>query len=543
MTANPTGLLLKNLLHQGVTWAPDQEIIYRDRARFTYRQFEERVRRLAGALISMGIGESTRVGVIEWDTHRYLEMYFGIPGIGATMHMINPRLAPDDLLFTIQHAEDTVIFFHEDFLPLIEKLRPGLTTVQRYILISESAATPLPGWVDMTYESLLAGAAPLAELPDLDENTLATISYTTGTTGTPRGAYFSQRQLTLQTLCDAVALAALGGPGVTKHDVYMPITPMYHGHAWGMPYVATMLGLKMIFPGRYEPAMLVRLLREHHVTFSHCIPTILQMILFDPSAEGADFAGWRVIIGGATMPKSLAYEARKRGAMVYGGYGLTETAPVLTISNLKPFMESWDEDRQIDWLIKPGFTIPLVQMKIVGDDGREVPRDNKTTGEVLVRSPWCTAGYLKEESLSKDLWAGGWLHTGDVGTIDEYGYITIVDRIKDIIKSGGEWIVSLELERLIGQHPGVKEVAVIGIPDAHWGERPLALVVPRPSSESLLTTASLLDHLKTYVDSGLITSASIPNQVVFVEEIAKTSVGKHDKKLLRQQYRKYGSEG
>ena len=347
MFAYPYQLLLKHLLHQGITWAPDQEIFYRDQARFTYRDLDERVRGLGAGLGQIGVGEGTRIGIIEWDTHRYLEMYFGIPGIGAVMHTINPRLAEADLLYTIQHAEDTVLIFHEDFLPLVEKLRPGLPAIKDYILISDSESPTTPGWAELTYESLLKLTDPLAELPDLDENTLATIAYTTGTTGRPRGAYFTHRALTLQTLCDAIALSALGSPGVNKHDVYMPITPMYHGHAWGMPYVATMLGLKMVFPGRYEPSMLVRLLTDHKVTFSHCIPTILRMILFDPSAEGVDFNGWRVIVGGSPMPKSLALEANKRGAFVYGGYGLTETAPVLTISNLKPFMEKdWDDDQQ-----------------------------------------------------------------------------------------------------------------------------------------------------------------------------------------------------
>jgi len=537
MSAYDYQLLLKHILHQGVAWAPDQEIIYRDQVRHTYSTMYQRVLRLGGALLALGVKQGTRVGVIEWDSHRYLEMYFGIPGIGAVLHTINPRLAPEDLVYTVAHAEDEVLIFHEDFLPLVERLRARVPTIRKYILITDKPGTPDLKWADAEYEGLLAGATPLAELPDLDENTLATQSYTTGTTGQPKGVYFTQRQLTLHTMSGGVTLAALGNfGGVNKHDVYMPLTPMFHVHAWGMPYVATLFGLKQVYPGKYEPPMLLKLILGEKVTFSHCVPTILQTIVTAPAVKGFDLSRWKVIIGGARLPKGLAMEATKLGIKVYAGYGLSETCPVLTIANIKPFMEAWDQEKQLDWAIKTGFVVPLVDLKVVDAAGKEVARDGKESGEVVVRAPWCTQGYYKEPDRTEELWEGGWMHTGDVANVDEYGFIQIVDRLKDVIKSGGEWIVSLELENLLSLHEGVLEAAVIGVHDDKWGERPRAIVVPREGYKDKLTADALKTHLNKFVQEGVITNWSVPEDYVVADELPKTSVGKIDKKVLRSRY-------
>jgi fatty-acyl-CoA synthase len=530
-------LLLKRLIQQGVAWAPDQEIIYRGHLRFTYRLLYERILRLGSALQALGVGPGTRVGVLEWDSHRYLEMYFGIPGIGAAMHTINPGLAPEQILYTIQHAGDEILIFHEDFTSLVEKLCPGLPAIRQYILIRDGGAPLNFNLENKEYEELLASAVPLTELPDNDENTLATISYTTGTTGTPKGVSFTQRQLTLQTLCDAIALSALGRQGgVNKRDVYMPLTPMYHGHAWGMPYVAAMLGLKLVFPGRYQIPLILQLLQDEGVTFSHCVPTIMQAILTGLKESGLARPGWKVIVGGAAMTRNLASEAASLGIDVYGGYGLSETAPVLTIANLKPFMETWETERQLDWTTRPGFPIPLVDLRVFNRSREEVRHDGVETGEVMVRTPWCTPGYLQDEAGSADLWADSWLHTGDLANIDEYGYIQIVDRLKDTIKSGGEWIVSLELEKFIGQCEGVLEAAVIGVPDEKWGERPLAIVKSRTGYQNILTAETLRIHLEEYIAKGMLNSWAIPDNFIFVDEIPKTSVGKYNKKELRRLY-------
>ncbi len=538
MPAYDFQLLLKHILHQGLAWVPDQEIVYRDLTCRTYAEMAQRVLHLAGALQSLGVKHGTRVGVIEWDSGRYLEMYYAVPGIGGVLHTINPRLAPEDIAYTIGHAEDEVLIFHEDFLPLVERIRPRAPSIRNLILITDKPEKPSTRGVDAEYEEFLTSAAPLDELPDMDENTVATQSYTTGTTGRPKGVYFTQRQITVHTLSLAAALSSFGNSGgVDKHDVYMPLTPMFHAHAWGIPYVATMLGLKQVYPGKYEPEMLLELIHTHRATFSHCVPTILQMIVNAPAVKNFDLSRWKVIIGGARLSKGLALDASRLGIKVWSAYGMSETCPILTLAHLKPFMEDeWDQDRQLDYQIKTGVPIPLVALRVANAAGQEVAHDGKEGGEIIVRAPWLTQGYYKDTERTEGLWAGGWLHTGDVANVDELGYVQIVDRLKDIIKSGGEWIVSLELENLLSLHDGVLEAAVIGIPDPKWGERPLAVVVPRDNSNGKLSADDMKAHLKKYVEQGILTSWAVPESYVFVDEIPRTSVGKVDKKVLRSRY-------
>ena len=527
-------LLLKNVLESGVTWTPKQQIFYRDQFHYTYADMYQRVLRLAGALQSLGIKQGSKVGVIEWDSHRYLEIYFAIPGIGAVMHTINPRLAPADVAYVMMHAEDEVLIFHEDFLPLIENLRPQLATVRKYILISDKAEAPKTPFADTDYETFLASATPLKGLPDFDENTQATLAYTTGTTGKPKGVYFSHRQLVLHTLASLVTLGSLADfGGVNKYDVYMPLTPLFHVHAWGVPYMMTMIGAKQVYPGRYEPEMILKLIVGHKVSFSHCVPTILQMVTSAPAAKNFDLSSWKVVIGGARLPKGLAKAAAEMGIRVYAGYGMSETAPILTIAMLKPTMGRLSEEEQMDYLVKTGVPVPLAKVRIVNSEGEEVTHDGKEHGEIQVRTPWLTPGYLKEPERSEALWEGGWLHTGDVAVIDSEGYIQIVDRLKDIIKSGGEWITSLELENLLSLHPNVSEAAVIGVPDEKWGERPLAIIVPKKETPDI---ESLKAHLKQYADQGVILKWAIPERYEFVDALPKTSVGKIDKKALRAEY-------
>jgi fatty-acyl-CoA synthase len=544
MVAYDFQLLLKYLLEQGVTWAPNQEIVYRDQLRYTYADMYSRVLRLASALQRLGVKEGTKVGVIEWDSHRYLEMYFGIPGIGAILHTINPRLSVENLIYTMAHAEDEVLIFHEDFLSLVEQVRPRCPSIRKVILITDKEArmSPLAGGdirdikgVDAEYEEFLAGASPLGELPELDENTQATLAYTTGTTGRPKGVYFTHRQLVLQTTAGWGSMTAIGNyGGMDKHEVYMPLTPMFHVHGWGLPYWATLFGFKQIYPGKYDPDIILRLIVEEKATFSHCVPTILQMVITAPAAKGLDLSRWKVIIGGARLTKGLAMAARELGIKVTAAYGLSETCPLLALANLKPYMEKeWDKDKQLDWAIKTGVVMPLVKMRVVGPDGKDVARDGTETGEIVVRAPWLTPGYYKDPEQSQELWAGGWMHTGDVANVDEYGYIQIVDRLKDLIKSGGEWIVSLELENLLSLHDDVLEAAVIGIPDEKWGERPLAIIVPKEGVEKQVTADAMREHLGQFVADGVIASWAVPDDYTFVEELPKTSVGKTDKKVLR----------
>jgi len=527
-------LLIKNLLDCPVVDNPDQQIVYRDQLRYDYRTLRERICRLAGALTSLGVKPGDTVAVMDWDSHRYLECFYAVPMIGAVLHTINVRLSPDQILYTIDHAEDDVILVHSDFLPILEAIKGRIDTVHNYVLLSDGGRPetqlPLAG----EYEELLAAAAPHFDFPDLDEHTRATTFYTTGTTGMPKGVYFSHRQLVLHTLG---ALAAIGTPAVQgrlhQQDVYMPITPMFHVHAWGLPYIATALGIKQVYPGRYAPEMLLKLIAEEEVTFSHCVPTILHMLLGSPAAAEVDLSRWKVIIGGAALPKPLCLAALKRGIDIFAGYGMSETCPVIALAHVPPDLLERPIEEQVEIRCKTGRAIPLVGIRVVDEEMNDVPADGESTGEIVLRAPWLTQGYLKDTHNSENLWRGGYLHTGDVANLDAQGYLKITDRAKDVIKIAGEWVSSLEIEDILAQQPGVREVAVIGMPDDKWGERPLALVVPGEAEPS---EKELLASIKGYVDAGRLSRHALMLRSMIVEEIPKTSVGKVDKKLLRQRH-------
>ncbi len=531
-------LLIKNLLLTPLSYYPDQKIIYRDQQEFTYTQFGERVAQLAHALVALGVKAGDTVAVMDWDSHRYLECYFAVPMIGAVLHTVNIRLSSEQLLYTINHAEDDVLLVNTEFLPMLEPIKDKLLTVKKIVVLAdtkEKAATSLD--IDQEYEALLESQPRAYDFPDFDENTIATTFYTTGTTGMPKGVFFSHRQLVLHTYG---VLAAVSGfvseSRLSSDDVYMPMTPMFHVHAWGMPYLMTVLGAKQIYPGKYDPATLLRLVSEYKVSFSHCVPTILHMLLSHPAAAGYDLTGWKVIIGGSALSKGLCKQALGHGINVFTGYGMSETCPILTLANFKPHMLQWSEDEQIKIRCRTGLPINNVELKLLDPEGKELACDGKSTGEVVVRAPWLTQGYFKDEEKSKELWAGGWLHTGDIGYIDEEGYLQITDRLKDVIKTGGEWISSLELEDIISQHPLVSEVAVIGVRDAKWGERPMALVVPKQGTEKVLTEDDIRTAIQVSIDNGILPKYAMPETVKLVEQIAKTSVGKMNKKQMRQDY-------
>ncbi|MGA8833654.1 MAG: fatty acid--CoA ligase [Desulfomonilaceae bacterium] len=528
-------LLIKNILITPILYAPDQEIVYRDKLRMTYRDLYQRINRLASALTGLGVGYDDTVGVMDWDSHRYLECFFAVPMMGSVLHTVNVRLSAEQIVYTVNHAEDTVLLVNEEFIPLLESIAGQLKTVRKIILLKDGEEGPkttlsLAG----EYEDLLAEASPEFEFPDFDENTMATLFYTTGTTGDPKGVYYSHRQLVLHTFDIGMALSAFTSVArFQSNDVYMPITPMFHVHAWGIPYLATLMGCKQVYPGRYEPAMLLKLLLSEKVTFSHCVPTILHMLVTSPIAKQVDLSNWKVVIGGSALPKGLAKASMDLGIEIVAAYGMSETCPLLTAANLKPKMMDWSNEDKLDVLIKTGLPTPLVNLKIVDSKGNEVPHDGINTGEIVVRTPWLTQGYLKSPEKSEELWKDGWLHTGDVANIDSEGYVKITDRVKDVIKTGGEWISSLELESLISQHPSVSEVAVIGVPDEKWGERPVALVVLGPDhtfSEDILRA-----YMQGLADKGAISKWAIPDRFYHVQEIPKTSVGKLNKKVIRQQ--------
>jgi fatty-acyl-CoA synthase len=531
-------LLIKHLLHTPLAHAPDQEIVYRDLVRYDYRTLRERIGRLAGGLASLGVEPGDTVAVMDWDSHRYLECFFAVPMMGAVLQTVNVRLSPEQILYTLNHAGPDVILVHADFLPLLEQIADRIETVKTYVLLTDADERPATSLeIAAEYEELLAASSPEYAFADFDENTRATTFYTTGTTGLPKGVYFSHRQLVLHTLGMMAALASpAAGQRFHRGDVYMPITPMFHVHAWGLPYVATVLGVKQVYPGRYTPDVLLDLLEHEQVTFSHCVPTILQMLLSCPAAQAADLTRWKVIIGGSALPRGLARAALARGIDVFTGYGMSETCPVLTLAQLTPAMLERDVDGQLEIRTRTGLPVPLVDLRIVDDQLSDVPHDGSSTGEVVVRAPWLTQGYRKDPESSGRLWQGGYLHTGDIGIVDPAGYLQVTDRIKDVIKTGGEWISSLEIEDIVSRHPGVSEVAVIGVPDERWGERPLALVVLKGDAPGTVTEDELKAYVRRYADRGVLSKWAVPDQVRFVEAVDRTSVGKVDKKALRQKY-------
>jgi fatty-acyl-CoA synthase len=530
-------LLIKHILNFPMTIAPEQEIVYRDKVRLTYRTLNERVHRLASGLAKLGVKQGDTVCVFDYDSHRYLECYFAIPMMGAVLHTQNWRLAPEQILYTMNHAADDVVLIHEDFLPLLEGIRGQMTTVKKVVLITENGNAPAAVKIDGEYEELLRDADTGYVFPDdLDENTKATTFYTTGTTGLPKGVYFSHRQIVLHAMVAAISNAFESPCRFRSNDVYMPITPMFHVQAWGLPYVATLLAVKQVYPGKYEPEMLLKLIEKERVTYSHCVATIILIILNSPSAKNADLSHWKVIIGGGRLSKGLALEMMKRGIETYSAYGMSESCPYLTVANLQPHQLAWEKEQQVDTLISTGYPLPFVYMKVIDESGKELSNDGFSTGEIVVRAPWLTESYFNDPQRAKDLWRGGWMHTGDVGYVKPNGYLQITDRAKDVIKTGGEWVSSLDLENAISQHEGVLEAAAIGIPDPKWQERPLLVVVLRDEFKGKLSGDVLKDFITRFAVEGKLPKYCIPDRIDIVDAIPKTSVGKINKIALRKLY-------
>jgi len=528
-------LLIKNMFLAPAVNNPDQEIVYRGELRFTYREFQQRIHKLANALTRLGVKAGDTVAVMDWDSHRYLECFYAVPMLGAVLHTVNVKLSPEQVLFTIDHAEDDYILVNGEFLPILEQIKGRINTVEKYVLLNDEktvpeTSIPLVG----EYEQLLAGAEAHYDFEDFDENTRATTFYTTGTTGLPKGVYFSHRQLVLHTLATLTSLATSPEQGrFHQRDVYMPITPMFHVHAWGFPYIATMVGVKQVYPGKYIPNVLINLIKEEQVTFSHCVPTILHLLMATPEFAETDLSSWKVVIGGASLPKQMCKTARDRGIDIFSGYGMSETCPVLTIAHVNN--DDLDEDEEVAVRSKTGRPLPLVQLRVVDKQMNDIPADASSVGEIVVRAPWLTQGYWKDTRNSENLWKDGYLHTGDVANIDDNNYVAITDRIKDVIKIGGEWLSSLELEDVINLHPAVSEVAIIGIADPKWGEKPLALIVPAADVEPP-APKEIVNHVKVFIDKGMMSKLALLLNVEIVEQIEKTSVGKINKKMLRETF-------
>ena len=539
-------LLIKRLLYDPLKQAPQQQIISDGLSSYSYVEFIDRVNRFGQLLERFGVGQGDIVAIMDWDTHRYLEAFFAVPMLGSTLHTVNIRLSASQIAYTIDHAEDDVILFHADFLPLLEEVMLQVKRDVRLIIMRDLPDNELPQTmlkIEAVLDELFLNTDPHFSFPDFNENIQATTFYTTGTTGNPKAVAYSHRQLVLHTM----GILATFGPMSANNrfhnrDVYMPITPMFHVHGWGFPYAATMLGLKQIYPNRYVPNRLIELVCEHKVTFSHCVPTILHMLLDSNAAALADLSNWKVIIGGSALSRGLAEQALAKGINLFSAYGLSETCPLLTVAHLDP-----NDEGNVDARLKAGRPAAMVELRVIDETMNDVTRDGKSVGEVVARAPWLTQAYLKDEAATSELWSGGYLHTGDVGRFDEEGNLIITDRIKDVIKSGGEWISSLTLENIASTVPGVAEVAAIGIPDPQWGERPMLLVVQdNPNKAAASDGESTVQEMikmafEEAIASGIISKWESPNRIDLVHEITKTSVGKVDKKTLRAAIQKAGN--
>lgn len=529
-------LLIKQLLLNSQSLYGDQEITYRGELSYRFLDFRRRVGKLASALSALGVRHGATVAVMDWDSHRYLESYFAIPMMGATLFTVNVRLSPQQIAYTLKDSEAEVVLVHADFLPVLEQIRDELGGVRHIVVLADGRKTPGTTLsVTGEYEDLLIQASPDYEFPDFDENTKAATFYTTGTTGDPKGVYYSHRQIVLHTLTTAMSLSAQReGQRLHREDVYMPITPMFHVLAWGIPYIAVMLGLKIVLPGRYVPEVLLQLRESEGVTFSHCVPTILQMLLQASAGGGQDLSGWKIIIGGSALSPVLCKAAVERGIDIFAGYGMSETGPIVALSQFPPGFAPADAEGDVAKRCATGRPVPMVDFRVVDAEMRDVPRDGKTQGEIVLRAPYLTQGYFKKPEASEELWAGGYLHTQDVAVVMPDGYVQIVDRIKDVIKTGGEWVSSIEVESLIAEVSGVQECAVVGVKDEKWGERPMAFVVGK--AEANLSAEGIRKHLLRYVEANRISKYAVPDadRIAFVAEIPKTSVGKVNKRALRE---------
>ena len=510
-------LLIKQILTKSSVMSFSQEIVSNPNVRLNYHEFTGRLGRLANSLTAKGISEKMRVGVMDWDTHRYLEYFFAVPMMGAALHTINVRLSPRQVLYTINHAKPDLIIVHQDFMPLIEEIKSDF----------ECETVIIPIGYGEKYEEWISRSSTSFNFPEFDENRTATLFYTTGTTGDPKGVSYSHRQLVLHTLGLLAGFGVFSGnSGLHRDDVYMPLTPLFHVHGWGFPYAATMLGLRQVYPNRYDPETILRLIDSEAVTFSHCVPTVLSMLLDHPHSKKVNLSRWKVIIGGSALSKSLQRRASELGIRLHAAYGMSETCPFLTVADLS----STDPDTQS----QTGFSAPLVDLRVVSPDMHDVPNDGVTTGEIVVRAPWLTKGYMGNLKASNDLWSNGYLHTGDVGYIRENGSLQVTDRLKDVVKTGGEWISSLMLENIASSCSGIEEVAAIGIPNEKWGERVVLVVKLLNNAVPDLIRQDLLRKFREHVELGEISKWAIPDNIFYVEQLPKTSVGKLDKKVMRK---------
>ncbi len=528
-------LTLRSILYRAHAIFPKKEIVCRDFSgmfRYTYGEMYRRVCRLANALKRLDLRPGERVGSFAWNTHRHLELYFAVPCYGAILNTVNIRLFRDHLIHCINFAENKVLFVDEDLVPIIEDVRSELNTVRAYVIMTDKPTLPQTALSPVySYEELLAGEPPTYEFPYLDEWTPAIMAYTTATTGFPKGVVYTHRALYLLSLT-----MATGEYGTWERDVSMPIVPMFHVNAWCRPFSETLMGAKMVLPGsRPQPEDLCELIHRERVTIAAAVPTVWMGILDHALKHPGryDFSCVRFFIsGGAAMPAKLAEEYEKKlGVLLIQGYGQTETTPVTLLCYPKSYLRDLPEPEKYLLRAKTGLLLPGLEMRVVNEKGEEVRHDGKEMGELLLKGPWVLREYYRDPENTAEAFVDGWFRTGDIVTVDEEGYVQVADRTRDLIKSGGEWISSVDLENHLMSHPAVAEAAVIAIPHEKWQERPLACVVLRPEARGKVTREELIDFLR-----GRVARWWLPDEIVFVREVPKTSVGKFSKRTLRELY-------
>ncbi len=528
MSGDQFQLTIDKIFSASVRNNPEQIISYQGTEHVTYKQFMERVYEIARGLVKLGVKKGDKVAVLDWDTLRYLEAYYAIPLAGGVLHTVNIRYPPDLIYYTMQHADDRFVIIRDEFVPIIEKSLPLFDFVKGWIVSSDSPAneTVLDG--SHFYHKIGENTEGI-QLPQLKEDDLATIFYTSGTTGLPKGVSFTHRQVLLHTLTMA---SGLGDDPINlkSTDVALPLVPMFHVHSWGMPYLAILKGMKYVLPGRYDFNEIPKIMAKEKVTVSFMVPSILYMLMNSENRNLLPALNLRVTVGGGALPRGLAEKARQLGIKVNAGYGMSETAPILTLATYNKYVHELPEEDKMDYEIRTGIPVPLVDLHVVDSEGKDVPWDSKTIGEIVVNAPWVTNAYVKDETNTNKLWVDSWMHTGDLAVVGEHGYITIVDREKDAVKSGGEFIPTVILEDLISTFPGIGEVAVVGKSHEKWGERPVAFI----SGLKEIDHATLSKHLETFVEAGRISKFWIPDEYIPAESFEKTSTGKIDKKVLRE---------